>query len=350
MATRNRSMNVQIAESWYRSGRVQLKGGKTTEAIDSFRKAATNDHSNAEYTLALASALAEADRTQEARQIVLRLRLTTPESGEVNLNLARLSARNGMVAEAVRYYHNALYGVWPADQLAQQRVVVRTELIRFLLAGRNSSQALSQLLILASDIPHTEQAHQNLGQLFLDAADARDALEQFRLVLQLNSDSEEALAGAGRAAFDLVDYASARRYLEKAVRNGDKSEMTVHLLDITNLVISSDPLAPGLATVERIRRLTRGLNFVSDELQRCIGTKLSDQSALAVLEPLRGEIDTSRQSELAPSKLKSDHEAFRTGLNLIYRATSATSEICGELPSFSRALLLIGRKHEVVDR
>ena len=130
MAARNRAMNIEVASTWYRIGQEQLQSGNTTDALESFRNAATNDHDNSQYTLVLATALAAADHIEEARQAMLRLRASAPESGEINLNLARLSAKEGQTSEAVRYYHNALFGVWPQDQTVGQRSKVRTELVR----------------------------------------------------------------------------------------------------------------------------------------------------------------------------------------------------------------------------
>ena len=94
-------MNVDIAGTWYRSGQQQLKAGDTKGAIESFRNATTNEHDNGQYTLALATALAAADHIEEARQALLRLRASAPENGEINLNLARLSAKDGRSDEAV---------------------------------------------------------------------------------------------------------------------------------------------------------------------------------------------------------------------------------------------------------
>src|ERR1051326_7555520 len=151
VAGKNRALNISVASTWYRLGQQELKGGNPPKAIEFLRKAATNDHDNPEYALALATALAADGHTEEARQGLLRLRMSSPESGEINLNLARLAAGQGMMAEAIRYYHNALYGIWPADQLSGQRTSVRTELVRFLLNSGDTSRALSELLILRSE-------------------------------------------------------------------------------------------------------------------------------------------------------------------------------------------------------
>jgi len=57
MAARNRAMNVEVGAAWYAAGQKQLKAGNLTAAIDAFRNAATNDHNNRQFVLALATTL-----------------------------------------------------------------------------------------------------------------------------------------------------------------------------------------------------------------------------------------------------------------------------------------------------
>ena len=350
MAARNRSRNLDAGNIWYHLGQQQLRAGKTQQAIESFRNATTNDHDNASYTLALATALAAENHIDEARQALLRLRTAAPESGEVNLNLARLDAREDKMSEAVHYYHNALYGVWPPDQTATQRSKVRTELVRFLLAGGDSSQALSELLLLSSDIPDNAPAHDNVGQLFLESGDLPHALEQFTRAIRLNPKDADALAGAGRASFDLGDYAKARRYLEMALAVGSKSSDTAGLLDTAKLIFMRDPLAPRLGTQERVRRMSDDLKFVSDELQSCLVRKQHDENSRVVLQPLLDELVDGLENQFQARALRQDPEGFRNGLNLMERTESATSQICGESSAVHNALLLIGKKNGIVEQ
>ena len=350
MAARNRAMNVEIANKWYRQGQERLRSGQTQEAIDLFRNATTNDHDNALYTLALANALASADHVEEARQALLRLRTAAPESGEINLNLARLDAKEGTMTEAVRYYHNALYGVWPPDQLAGQRARVRVELVQYLMAAQDKSQALSELLILSSDIPDNAPSHNNVGQMFLEAGDSEHAMEQFAQALRINSKDPDALNGAGRATFNLGDYINASRYLQSAVINGSKSENTSTLLELTRLILSHDPLAAKLGTEERIRRISENLNFASGQLQSCVDKNQGNEAVSATLAPLEAEIGGGMEGPFRPKELRADPEGFRTGLNLIQRIEAATGQICGASSNMDKALLFIGRKHGTIDQ
>ena len=279
-------MNVDIASTWYRSGRQQLNAGDINGAIESFRNATTNDHDNRVYTLALATALAAADHIEEARQALLRLRASAPENGEINLNLARLAAKEGKMPDAVRYYHNALFGTWQPDQMTSQPAKVRTELVEFLLGRGYTSQALSELLILSADIPDTEQAHSEVGRLFLAAGDSQDALDHFSRVLRLNGKNADALSGAGRANFNLAEYSKAFRFLEAAVTNGNDSPEVLTLFGTSKLVLSRDPLLSGINPKERIRRLLADLEVASEELRSCLSKKQEDQSGVFVLQPL----------------------------------------------------------------
>ena len=347
IAARNRSRNIEIGNIWYQVGEQQLRAGKTQQAIDSFRNATTNDHDNAKYTLALAAALAAENHIEEARQALLRLRAAAPESGEINLNLARLDAKEDKMSEAVHYYHNALYGVWAPDQTEIQRSRVRTELVRFLLAAGDSSQALSELLLLSSDTPDNAPSHDNVGQLFLEAGDPQHALEQFIRAMRLDSKDAEALAGAGRASFDLGDYAKARQYLEMAIAGGSKSGDAAQLLETSKLVFMRDPLAPRLGTNERVRRLTEDLVFALNELQSCLASKQDDENARVVLQPLLDELVDGMDNQFKPEALREDPEGFRSGLNVIERTEAATAQICGASSAVHNALLLIGKKNGI---
>ena len=350
MAARNRAMNKEIANAWYQRGQRQLQAGQTPEAIDAFRNATTSDHDNAEYTLALAAALAADNHIEEARQALLRLRMAAPESGEINLNLARLFAREGEMPDAVRYYHNALYGVWPPDQMDSQRVKVRTELIRFLLTAGDASRSLSELLILSSDTPENAPALDNVGGMFLEAGDSQHALEEFKRALRFNAKDIDALRLAGRSSFNLGDYDGARRYLEAAAANGGGSPDDADLLETAKFVFSRDPLASALSTEERVRRLTADLDAVTEELQSCAFKKQGDLNSETEVQSLEAEIAQEMHTRLRPEDLRRDAEGFRTGLHLIQRIESATGRICDESSTLHNALLLIAKKRGVAEQ
>jgi tetratricopeptide (TPR) repeat protein len=349
MAARSRAASVETAKRWYRTGQDRLKAGDTEKAIEAFRSAVTNDHDDTEYALALANALAQAGHSEEAREALLRLRASAPENGESNLSLARLSAKDGASSDAIRYYHNALFGIWPSEEAVTRRRSVRTELVRFLLDRGDSSQALSELLVLSTDIPDDGGAHDEVGRLFLEAGDAQHALEQFGSAVKLNPKDGDGLQGAGEAAFKLADYKRALRYLEGAAASG-KSSGASTLLPTTTLVLSRDPLAAGVDKEERIRRMVGDLDFTARDLQSCIAQKEGDQSALMLLAPFSAEIEQNRQGPLRLPVLRRDPETFTAGLNLIYRIESAVRQTCASSLPERAALLLIARRHGITEQ
>ena len=130
----------------------------------------------------------------------------------MNLELARLAAAQSDVSEALRFYYNALYAPWPADQVDVRRRV-RMELIRFLATHGQRSRALSELLAVSAETPDDVRHQEELAQLFASTGDQRRALEHFQRALRLAPGDPPALLGAGVAAFHLDDYPLAWSYL-----------------------------------------------------------------------------------------------------------------------------------------
>ena len=166
MAAREQRLETSIASIWYQKGERQLSSGEVGRAIDSFRNATTNDSENQTYVLALANALIAGNHDEEAQQALLRLRESDAENAEINLSLARLASKKGQVDDAVHYYRSALYGRWSGGQVDERRQQLRVELIRFLLDHKQRNLALSELLILETDLPETAVARTQAGQLF----------------------------------------------------------------------------------------------------------------------------------------------------------------------------------------
>jgi hypothetical protein len=59
--------------------------------------------------------------SEKAYAYLINLWEREPENGLVNLELARIAAQKGDTEQALRYYHNAIYAVWPGDQEVQRR-------------------------------------------------------------------------------------------------------------------------------------------------------------------------------------------------------------------------------------
>ncbi|MFN7989264.1 MAG: tetratricopeptide repeat protein [Thermoanaerobaculia bacterium] len=345
VAARNRQTDTRIAGEWYRRGQQQLREGDTDAAAESLRRASVRDRDNPKIALALAQVLAAKNRDAEARTALMRLSGTSPNDPEIHLELARLSARGGDVPGALLHYHEALNEL-PAGTEAQGRVRrIRVELARFLLDHDDRGRALSELLVLAADTPSDAASHVEVARLFLEAGDVARALGQFVEASRLDEACGPAFAGAGEASFQLGDYGSARRYLERALALDPGAERAAGLLETTRRIESGNPLAPRLPSDERMRRLLAGLDQAARRLDGCLeGPSDVPASERPGLEQLRAEVVSMRGLLDAKGRPRGPG-LVQDGAELVFRVEEAASRSCGEPTGLDLALLLIGRKH-----
>ncbi|HKW75558.1 MAG TPA: tetratricopeptide repeat protein [Terriglobales bacterium] len=338
-ARSNRAIEAHLAAVWYQKGQHALLRRDWSTAVSSFRKATVNDHSNRIYARALADALRRDGRDPEARTLLLELRELSPEDPIINLDLARIEAKENNVAEAVGYYHNALYGIWTGEDVDLQRQAIRRELIRFLIAQSKYDQALAEIVALAAHLPDTVGTQVELGQWFLRAGDATRSAEHFTRALQQQPRKQDALRGAGEAFFKTGDYLSARRAL-LTVHQRDSSAQA--MLDIATRVVSADPLERHLSESERNRRIISDLSAAISGLQACTAkqTTLQQKQTLQSLQPKLDEM----RSSLSEKNLKRNPDLVFNTLDLIYETLSAISKSCGDLHGTDLALFLVAQK------
>ena len=141
------NLEKNLAEEWYAKGEKDLMAGHADSALTDFRNALAYSPDRPLYRLRLAQALAAAGRTHEARTYLVNLWESEPGNATVNLGLARVAAQERNVPEAIRYYHAAIYGEWDDDPV-KRRVETRMELVRFLLASDQKSEARAELIAL----------------------------------------------------------------------------------------------------------------------------------------------------------------------------------------------------------
>jgi predicted Zn-dependent protease len=338
-AASNRRMHMRDAAAAYHAGLQELRQGNTTKAVATLRRAVATERDNRQYQLALASALAANHQDDAERQVLLSLREQSPEDPEINVRLARSEARTGSLAMAVRYYQNALYGFWPETGAVGRRQL-RIELINYLLKENQQGRALSELLLLTADLPNTAAAHVEAARLFMGAGDPRRALTQFKAALRVAPGDTAAQSGAGEASFQAGDYAHAVAYLRDVRQSSPLSELRA----VAQLVIESDPLARRLSTQERTRRLKIDLKRAQQRLDACLQFQTAAGLPTDELNGLRAELQASAQSA-ATNRAREPLELTDSGVELIYRIESVTSQSCAGATPLDRALLLIGRQY-----
>jgi Tfp pilus assembly protein PilF len=342
MASKVDRLDARIATVWYERGVEAMSSGDTAEAIQSFRKATAEIGDNERYMLALANSLAAENHNAEAQQLLLRLREPDPENVEINLHLARLTAKQGKIQEAVHYYQNALYGRWTGDEATERRKV-RVEFISLLLKQNQTSLAKSELLILQSRTPDSAPAHVEVAKLFLEVGDPQNALKEYQEALRLDSHNVEALSGAGAMSFQTADYSKAQQYLRAALGGDPHSQETRRLLTLADLVQNGDPLAPHISTAERQKRLLADLDRSAQRLDGCL-RQTADSNAVVELQSLRSEAEAT-EPKLNVKSHPPDSDAVRSGVQLMFKMQQAASAYCGEPEPDDEALLLIGKQH-----
>lgn len=339
VAANNHNIGVRNAAEWYRRGEQFVAAGRIDEAIDALRRATVRNRENRVYMVALARALALKADYDSARALLLTVRERAPEDAQVNLDLARLAAARQDVTEALRFYHDALYAPWPGDQ-AEPRRAVRMELIRFLLTHREWGRAESELLAAAADLPDDAAHHGQVGELFAQAGDDRNALLHFQRALRLDPNQSEVLAGAANAAFRLGQYALAQRYLHRVPKELDGVQ---DIRETVELVLSRDPSAARIGARERRRRLDADLAYAQRRLADCLAQHDSVPSPV-VQSTLQTELHAFERR--LPASAALDQDTIESGLDLIERVEQDVIASCGPATAVDHALLLIAKAHE----
>jgi len=338
-AVSNEALGRQDAAAWFERAERQRVGGSREAALMALRRAVARDPDNREYRLALAGELAAGGQLDEAYRVLEALREADPEDPDANLQLARLEAQRSNVDVSRRYYQSALAGIWRPEQ-DEVRRTVRLELVDFLLMHGERARALSELLVMTANLPEARAVHVQVGTRLLRAGDSSRALDHFTRVLREEPEHPDALAGAGAAAFELGDYARARRYLNAAP---DSDPRTVDLREVTRLVLAADPLEARIGAAERRKRADAAVQRAMVVLDVCLTAAPDDRSD--ALEPLHAELQTFASTFAARSR-RDPRDVSEEGLELAYRVEASVEQACGTATAPpDRAILLIGRRH-----
>lgn len=331
----------QISRDYAEQGGLDLAHSNAPAAIREYRNALVYDPKNASYQLHLAQALTQVGETDEARAYLLHLWKEAPGDGVVNLELARLSARTGAVDDAIRYLRNAIYGVWELNP-EQHRRDVRLELIRLLLQQNRNNQADAELISLLSAMPRSADAYTQAGDLFLQAGDSSRALEQFRHALRLAARDDDALRGAGTAAFALGTIGMAQGYLSKAETEKPGNATVESMLATIKMVHQMDPFGFRLSQRERAARVRADFHIALQRLQACVAQHPANAGSL---QPQLAAGQTIAQRITQPGYLRSADSVDST-MSFVFEAESLAGKSCGAAQSADSALELLGRMRE----
>jgi tetratricopeptide (TPR) repeat protein len=333
----------QFGERWYRRGEAALQRGRPSEAVADFRNALAYSRDNDRYRLRLAQALMADHRPDEARSHLLSLWEKEPGDGLLNLQLARLAVMWGDTAQAVRYYHAAIYGLWPDEPMAQ-RWQIRFELSEYLLR-RNTVQsakdAQAEVVALVAELPPQDPAGQTrLGSLLLEAGLYARALAAFRNALTDQPNLMPALEGAGEAAFHMGDYQTARHYLLPVVAQKSKDAHALELLDLSELVLKLDPAQHGLRSQERAHRALHDLQLALARAEKCAPASAAAGPADNSIAALAQQARSTTTSE---ALLARNPDALEKTMDLVFKLESAAAP-CEAPGREDKALVLLSEQ------
>lgn len=334
-----------LARQWYARGERSMEQGRAAEATTSFRTALFHAPGNFAYQLRLAQSLVNSGDVAEARTYLLRLWEIDPADGPVNLELAKTSMRTGDVSAVIRYYHSAIAGEWPPGSPARPREL-RQELCEYLIAQKQRGEALAELLALSNETPENARLRSQVAELFLEAEDYDVAYQQFRRSLRLNRRQPGAWAGAGKAAFMMGDYDTARDALTRAVMENPHDAESASLLRTANEVIEINPFDRRVP--ESVRR-ERAIEIFAIAVRRLESCAASKGESLQITNPQTGlqrlyGAAMKMKPQVAAARMRRNPDILDSTTNLAFEIEQTATHECGAPHGMDLALSLIGAK------
>ncbi len=363
----HRATEASLAKRWFHRGNEAMQVNLPSLAADDYRTALTYDRENDEYRLRLAEALLAANRLNEARSHLISLWEEEPASGEVNLALARLHARRGDYAEAIRYYNNAINGVWD-EQPRQQRIATRFELVHYLMRKHDLAKAQAELLALQADGPSDPSDQLLLGQLLLQANEPTRAIDAYDTVLSNDPHNADAWLGKGLAELQIGDYQEAEHALATALERDPHSEPARQQLDLVREVLRIDPSLRGLSVAERSQRVSEAFRAAIKRLTSCAvqqGYSLTEtgtpkvtsahqaaaaKNSVPTLQATTAAPDNlqllytsgvQKQASATAAALRKNPDALEPTMQYVFEVERATASICATTDLTDQALLTL---------
>lgn len=330
-----------LGDRWFSRGSAELNAGRFGGAVSDFRAALLYSPDNYSYQLNLAEALLGLQRTSEAQAYLINLWERQPENGYVNRELARISAHDGEIDKALRYYHNAIYATWPDDQESERRQT-RLELINYLLKINARTQAQSELIALAANLGNRPSDQTQVGALFVRAKDYENALGAFQIALKSDRHNVDATSGAGLATFELGRYSLAERYLKAAVAANPQDVESAKRLKTAELVVRMDPFQLGLSDEQKNQIVVDAFGAAGYRLEFCNTKNASGEVAQSSLAETWQRI----KPHITTWSLRRYPDLVETAMDLVFRIERETSVSCGTPNETDTALLLVAKSHE----
>jgi tetratricopeptide (TPR) repeat protein len=339
-----------LADFWFLKGEASYRSRDATAAVINYRNALVYSPNNPQFQFHLAQALAATGRGDEARSYLLNLLSESPGSGEINLELARIAARQNSMPESLRYYHGAIYGVWDTDPISV-RWQVRRELSEYLLDHGAANQAVAEIIQLVDNTsPGDIERLKIAGGLLSRARHWSRALSAFRSVLAADTTNADALMGAGAAAFELGQYSQAAEYLDRLPREQATDSKVAEMAEASRQVLARDPFVAGLPADRVARRAATALSLAQARLEECAGRlqeSLPISPPATLVEKALAE-NHAMQKEWSQRNLLLHPERTDAAMSLVFNMENLAAKECDSPEGADRALWLLGRSRGAI--
>jgi thioredoxin-like negative regulator of GroEL len=337
-----------LADEWFAKGEQDFRAGNAAAALSDYRNALLYSPGNTNFQFHLAKALAATGRDDEARAYLTSLLSEAPGSGEINLELARIAAREGPkgMPEALRYYHAAIYGEWGTDSIAK-RWQIRREFCEYLLNNRAISQAEAEIIELADNTGPEDLNGQTIaGDLLLKAAMWSRALKEFQTVLSRARQDTDGLTGAATASFELGRYSEAEQYFGRLPRESLADPKLIRMHEVVRNVVILNPFALRLSSDEQAKRTAAAFQAAQARARECAqrtdGTQSGNESAAGLQAAI---VDATRMApDWTERNLRRYPERIEAAMSAVFAMENGATELCGEPQGAADyALWLLGR-------
>lgn len=290
-----RTENAEVraeARRDYDRGAGLLAQGKAPEALDPLRKAYSLQRTNRAYGVRLAEALIGSGKFEEAGRVLAELLARSPNDGESNLLEARLTLRTGSLADALAYYHRAIYGAWTGlnpQEAETRKIQTRMELAELLAHRGLKQELLSELLALSPEAAGDLDVDKKVATWYMVAGAPQRAVDAYKALIRKDPDDLSNSARLGEAELALGNYRAAENAFAEA-GDVDRARQAEEMAEL-------DPTGRTLSSAEKFRRSEQILEMAHDALERCSGdSKLIDQAADLLAKKVRGVV-TNELSE-----------------------------------------------------
>jgi tetratricopeptide (TPR) repeat protein len=341
----------ELAQRWLSRGENAMRSGQPLVAIDALRSALAYAPDDENMQVELAEALAAAARTEEAVAYFNTLLESRPGNGMINLQLARLAAKQGDEATALDHYQAALDGTWEGDGYIRRREV-RLELAQYLIDRKRYDRARTQLLIAAGNAPDDVNIELQVARLLEGVQNPANALHLYQKALQHRPARLEALEGASRTTYALNRFLQAREYLERTLNHPDFEKQSAAVQSqLRNMLSDADHillLYPGaeLSVRARAERILNNRKIAQERLADCLSSKTSVPPALQTLADQWQHLPAT----LRLLQLEQNPELEQTIMRLVYQTEQVASQQCGPPAGNDALLLKIAQAPEAVEQ